>query len=84
MPEAELRRNLISLSTKRHQILIKASKQRGVADDDTFTFNPDFTVRFCVGGWGCRRAAALNVPLPPAPLADNHPNQTNQQLTRAS
>ena len=45
MPEAELRRNLISLSTKRHQILIKASKQRGVADDDTFTFNFDFTVR---------------------------------------
>lgn len=45
IPEAELRRNLLSLSTKRHQILVKASKQRGVADDDAFTFNPEFTVR---------------------------------------
>lgn len=69
MPEAELRRNLISLSTKRHQILIKASKQRGVADDDTFTFNPDFTVRLflLLVVWGDRDAAALlPVPSPPS------------------
>lgn len=44
MPEAELRRNLISLTTPRHRILRKASKQRGVADDDSFTFNADFQV----------------------------------------
>ncbi len=43
MPEAELRRNLISLCTAKYRILRKASKGKGVTDDDSFTFNQDFT-----------------------------------------
>jgi hypothetical protein len=45
---------LISLTTPRHRILRKASKQRGVADDDSFSFNADFQVCVCglwFGGW---------------------------------
>lgn len=43
IPENELRRNLISLCTNKHRILRKASKGKGVTDNDRFTFNANFT-----------------------------------------
>jgi len=43
IPENELRRNLISISTNKHRILRKKSKGKGVSEDDTFSYNPDFT-----------------------------------------
>jgi len=44
IPDMELRRHLISLCTPKHRILRKGSKGRGInSDDDTFTFNADFT-----------------------------------------
>jgi len=43
-PDSELRRQLISLCTNRNRILKKGSKGKGItSDDDTFTFNPDYT-----------------------------------------
>lgn len=63
MPEGELRRNLISLTTPRHRILRKASKQRGVADDDSFSFNADFQVRW--GGWGGLRGCGVPISITP-------------------
>jgi len=40
----ELRRHLISLCTPKHRILRKGSKGKGISgDDDTFTYNPDYT-----------------------------------------
>src|SRR5690554_6363692 len=41
--EIELRRHLLSLCTPKHRILVKASKGKGIADDDTFTFNTEYT-----------------------------------------
>jgi len=44
IPDLELRRHLVSLCTPKHRILRKGSRGRGIAsDDDTFTFNPDYT-----------------------------------------
>mmetsp|Transcript_19410 Transcript_19410/g.45154 ORF Transcript_19410/g.45154 Transcript_19410/m.45154 type:complete len:776 (+) Transcript_19410:417-2744(+) len=44
IPDSELRRHLISLCTPKHRILRKGSRGRGIAsDDDTFTFNPEYT-----------------------------------------
>mmetsp|Transcript_12084 Transcript_12084/g.34989 ORF Transcript_12084/g.34989 Transcript_12084/m.34989 type:complete len:772 (+) Transcript_12084:120-2435(+) len=44
IPDSELRRHLISLSTPKHRILRKGSKGRGInSDDETFTFNADYT-----------------------------------------
>jgi len=44
IPDSELRRHLVSLCTPKHRILRKGSRGRGIAsDDDTFTFNPDYT-----------------------------------------
>jgi len=44
IPDQELRRHLISLCTPKHRILKKGSKGKGItSDDDTFTFNFDFT-----------------------------------------
>lgn len=44
IPDAELRRHLVSLCTPKHRILRKGSRGRGIAsDDDTFTFNKDYT-----------------------------------------
>ena len=44
VPDAELRRHLISLCTPRHRVLRKASKGKAIAgDDDSFSFNADFT-----------------------------------------
>ena len=44
IPDLELRRHLISLCTAKHRILRKGSKGRGItSDEDTFTFNPDYT-----------------------------------------
>ena len=44
IPDMELRRHLISLCTPKHRILRKGSKGRGItSDDDTFTFNADFS-----------------------------------------
>jgi cullin 3 len=44
IPDMELRRHLISLSTPKHRILRKGSRGRGISsDDDIFTFNPDYT-----------------------------------------
>jgi cullin 3 len=42
IPPAELRRHLVSLCTPKHRVLVKASKGKGVAEDDSFAFNPDF------------------------------------------
>jgi cullin 3 len=41
--EAELRRHLLSLCTPKHRILNKASKGKGITDDDTFSFNAEYT-----------------------------------------
>lgn len=44
IPDLELRRHLISLCTPKNRILKKGSKGRGItSDDDTFTFNHDYT-----------------------------------------
>jgi len=44
IPDLELRRHLISLSTPKHRVLKKGSKGRGItSDDDTFSFNPAYT-----------------------------------------
>jgi len=43
IPDAELRRHLISLCTPKHRILKKASKGKTIVDNDSFTFNGDFT-----------------------------------------
>jgi len=44
VPDVELRRHLISLSTSKHRILRKGSKGKGInSDADTFTFNMDYT-----------------------------------------
>jgi cullin 3 len=44
IPHSELRRHLVSLCTPKHRVLRKGSRGRGIAsDDDTFTFNPDYT-----------------------------------------
>ena len=44
IPDQELRRHLISLCTPKNKILKKGSKGRGItSDDDTFTYNKDFT-----------------------------------------
>lgn len=44
VPDLELRRHLISLCTPKHRILRKGSRGRGIiTDDDTFTFNSDYT-----------------------------------------
>ncbi|VEU39797.1 unnamed protein product [Pseudo-nitzschia multistriata] len=44
IPNSELRRHLVSLCTPKHRILRKGSRGRGItSDDDTFTFNPDYT-----------------------------------------
>jgi cullin 3 len=44
VPDAELRRHLISLCTPKNRILKKGSKGRSIdSDTDTFTFNNDYT-----------------------------------------
>ncbi len=44
IPDQELRRHLISLCTPKHRVLKKGSKGKGISsDDDTFTFNSDYT-----------------------------------------
>ncbi|KAG5188131.1 Cullin [Tribonema minus] len=43
IPDQELRRHLISLCTPKHRILKKTSKGKGIADDDVFIFNEEFT-----------------------------------------
>ena len=46
IPDSELRRHLISLSTPKHRILKKGSKGRGISSDqDAFTFNVDYTCK---------------------------------------
>ena len=44
--ENELRRHLLSLCTPKLKILKKFSKGKGIVDDDTFTFNDEFTSKF--------------------------------------
>lgn len=47
IPDAELRRHLISLCTPKHRILKKASRGKAIAsDDDSFTYNKDYTSKF--------------------------------------
>jgi cullin 3 len=43
IPDAELRRHLISLCTPKHRVIKKASRGKVIADDDSFTFNKDFS-----------------------------------------
>jgi len=44
IPDQELRRHLISLCTPKNRILKQGSKGKGItSDDDTFTFNKDYT-----------------------------------------
>uniref|UniRef100_A0A7S2W0A7 Cullin family profile domain-containing protein n=1 Tax=Rhizochromulina marina TaxID=1034831 RepID=A0A7S2W0A7_9STRA len=43
IPDNDLRRHLISLCTPKHRILRKSSKGKNIADDDSFTFNPEYT-----------------------------------------
>ena len=44
--EGELRRHLLSLCTPKLKVLRKESKGRGITDDDSFTFNDEFTSKF--------------------------------------
>ena len=44
--ESELRRHLLSLCTPKLKILKKFSKGKGIVDDDSFTFNDEFTSKF--------------------------------------
>lgn len=44
IPDMELRRHLISLCTPKHRILRKGSRGKAItSDDDTFTFNAEYT-----------------------------------------
>lgn len=44
IPDSELRRHLISLTTKKHRILIKGSSGKGItSDEDKFTFNDRYS-----------------------------------------
>mmetsp|Transcript_9553 Transcript_9553/g.32570 ORF Transcript_9553/g.32570 Transcript_9553/m.32570 type:complete len:734 (+) Transcript_9553:62-2263(+) len=43
IPDAELRRHLLSLCTPKHRVLIKGSRGKGIADGDSFTFNAEFS-----------------------------------------
>jgi cullin 3 len=43
IPEMELRRHLLSLCTPKFKILNKLSKIKGIADDDSFTFNQSYS-----------------------------------------
>lgn len=42
IPNNELKRHIVSLSTPKHRILLKQSKGKGVTDDDTFKVNVSF------------------------------------------
>ena len=42
-PPSDLKRHLVSLCTPKYRILIKESKGKGIADDDSFTVNTRFT-----------------------------------------
>ena len=53
IPEVEMRRHLLSLCTPRLRILRKASKGKGISDDDSFTVNTEFT----------HKMRRINVPL---------------------
>ena len=46
IPEADLKRHLLSLCTSKLKILKKASKGKGIAEDDSFTYNDEFTSKF--------------------------------------
>jgi len=43
IPESELKRHLISLCTPKHRILRKSSKGKGIAANETFTFNTEYS-----------------------------------------
>jgi len=43
IPKQELRRHLVSLCTPKHRILCKESKGKSIEDNDSFTFNEEFT-----------------------------------------
>jgi len=42
-PVSDLKRHLVSLCTPKHRILLKESKGKGIADDDSFRVNVKFT-----------------------------------------
>lgn len=44
--EGELRRHLLSLCTPKLKVLKKLSKGKGITDNDSFTFNEEFTSKF--------------------------------------
>jgi len=46
LPEIEFRRHLLSLCTPKLKILKKSPASKGIQDDDTFTFNDEFTSKF--------------------------------------
>eukprot|EP01042_Synura_sphagnicola_P000125 gene125-124_t len=46
IPEADLKRHLLSLCTPKFKILVKSSKSRGIAEDDTFCFNVQFASKY--------------------------------------
>eukprot|EP01038_Epipyxis_sp_PR26KG_P004921 gene4921-6884_t len=46
IPELELKRHLLSLCTPKLKILKKNSKGKGIENDDTFSFNEEFTSKF--------------------------------------
>jgi cullin 3 len=43
IPEAELRRHLLSLCTPKFRILNKSTTAKGIADNEVFTFNDKYT-----------------------------------------
>ena len=46
IPESDLKRHLLSLCTPKLKILKKASKGKGITEDDSFTYNDEFTSKF--------------------------------------
>eukprot|EP01041_Mallomonas_annulata_P007028 gene7028-14297_t len=44
--DSELRRHLLSLCTPKIRILKKSTKNKGIADDETFTFNEEFSSKY--------------------------------------
>jgi len=73
IPDMELRRHLISLCTPKHKILKKGSKGKAIAsDEDTFTYNPDYTSKF------------KRVRIPLVSLKETNPHKTSTAAAEAS
>lgn len=86
IPEAELRRHLISLTTPRHRILIKERKGKEIEAADRFTFNDGFTsklIRVKVPLVSSRTTAtAVVTTAVPAPVEDDRKHLIEAAIVR--